>query len=91
MYADGPITLCDRADRIPGRGYDGRLAQLAIYDAALSAPCLTGWSQSVISPPPAGTVHTFAQYWPARQPMSCVAPLRQPCSHALRKVALLQS
>lgn len=28
--------LCDRADRTPGRGFDGRLAQLAIYDAALT-------------------------------------------------------
>ena len=36
IYADGPITLCDRADRTPGRGFDGRLAQLAVYDAALT-------------------------------------------------------
>ena len=36
IYADGPITLCDRADRVPGRNFDGRLAQLSIYDAALS-------------------------------------------------------
>ena len=36
IYADGPITLCDRADRTPGRGFDGRLSQLAIYDAALT-------------------------------------------------------
>ena len=36
IYADGPITLCDRADRTPGRGFNGRLAQLAIYDAALT-------------------------------------------------------
>jgi len=36
IYADGAITLCDRADRTPGRGFDGRLAQLAIYDAALT-------------------------------------------------------
>ena len=44
IYADGPITLCDRADRVPGRGFDGRLAQLAIYDAALSESNVTASS-----------------------------------------------
>lgn len=36
IYADGPIVLCDRADHFPGRSYDGKIAQLSIYDAALT-------------------------------------------------------
>lgn len=36
IYADGPIVLCDRADHFPGRTFDGNIAQLSIYDAALT-------------------------------------------------------
>jgi hypothetical protein len=36
IYADGPIVLCDRADHAPGRTFDGRIAQLSVFDAALT-------------------------------------------------------
>lgn len=36
IYADGPIVLCDRADHMPGRTFDGKIAQLTIFDAALT-------------------------------------------------------
>jgi hypothetical protein len=36
MDIDGPLMLCDRADRLAGRTFDGSIAQLAIFNAALS-------------------------------------------------------
>ncbi|KAK9917704.1 hypothetical protein WJX75_007350 [Coccomyxa subellipsoidea] len=36
IYADGPIVLCDRADHFAGRSFDGKIAQLSVYDAALT-------------------------------------------------------
>lgn len=36
IYVDGPIVLCDRADHLPGRTFDGKIAQLSIFDAALT-------------------------------------------------------
>ncbi len=36
ISVDGPIVLCDRADHLPGRTFDGKIAQLSIYDAALT-------------------------------------------------------
>ncbi|BDA48704.1 hypothetical protein COCOBI_12-3860 [Coccomyxa sp. Obi] len=36
IYVDGPIVLCDRADHLPDRTFDGKIAQLSIFDAALT-------------------------------------------------------
>lgn len=36
MAIDGPLVICDRADHMPGRTFDGSVAQLSIYDAALT-------------------------------------------------------
>lgn len=36
MAIDGPLVICDRADHMPGRTFDGSVAQLSIFDAALT-------------------------------------------------------
>ncbi len=37
MNIKSDIVLCGRADRAPGRTFDGKIAQLAFFDDALSA------------------------------------------------------
>ena len=36
MDLAGPLVICDRSDLLAGRTFDGSIAQLSIYNAALS-------------------------------------------------------
>ena len=36
MDIDGALVICDRSDLLTGRTFDGSVAQLSVYNAALS-------------------------------------------------------
>ncbi len=53
MVITGPMVLCARSDLSPGRFYSGRLANLALYNASVSAAAMAAlYDQASNATPP---------------------------------------
>ncbi|KAK9797358.1 hypothetical protein WJX73_002152 [Symbiochloris irregularis] len=89
IYAGGTMVLCGRSDYGASRFFDGRVAQLSIYDYALSNTTIGALYKSIMgvlpiyvgAPPPPGPAvdQTFLSLLPAEAPDydSASAPIEE--------------